>query len=90
MNDNKAVQLHEWVRTIEQEWGYRPLSCQMDIDNPKIIHATFVNPPDIQGDMRIKGFTVVPHKLVVPEPGYPFSVQFRSYERRRDRNRLTA
>jgi hypothetical protein len=59
MNDNQAMQSHEWIELIEQEWGYRPVTCEVDARTRKV-RAAFVQPIRVSGEMRIKGYTIVP------------------------------
>ncbi len=73
MNDNWPIKSHEWIDIIEQEWGFRPLSCRVDHDNPRIIRATFSHALKINGDMRIRGFEIVPHTFTGAALEHPFN-----------------
>ena len=88
MNDNELPK-HDWCKLIEQEWGYRPLSCEADELNPKTIRAVFERKINVGGYMQINGYTIVPRVLVMPEPFYP-SAQRRAPFRalRADQNTL--
>ena len=62
MNDNMPTEKQDWITIVEQEWGFRPVSCVVDAPNKTVV-ATFQNPLNVSGEMRIHGITIIPQVM---------------------------
>ncbi len=66
MNDNtpktKPNEKQDWIDVVEQEWGFRPLSCTVDADRRAVV-AIFANELNVRGEMKIMGYTIVPQTI---------------------------
>ncbi len=75
MNDNTSIETKDWIEIVEQEWGFRPISCMIDAERQTVV-AIFSTPLRVTGDMRIMGCTIIP-KTSMPAAEHPFNAERR-------------